>query len=41
MTKKQVGQERVHLAYTSIFLFITKEEARTGAQTGQETGGRN
>jgi hypothetical protein len=25
MTKKQVGEERVYLAYTSIVLFITKE----------------
>ena len=25
MTKKQVGEERVYLAYTSILLFITKE----------------
>jgi hypothetical protein len=24
MTKKQVGEERVYLAYTSILLFITK-----------------
>jgi hypothetical protein len=31
MTKKQVGEERVYSAYTSILLFITKE-VRTGAQ---------
>jgi hypothetical protein len=24
MTKKQIGEERVYLAYTSILLFITK-----------------
>jgi hypothetical protein len=35
MTKKQVGEERVYLAYTSILLFITKE-VRTGTQAGQE-----
>jgi hypothetical protein len=37
MTKKQVGEERVYSAYTSILLFITKE-VRTGTQAGQETG---
>ena len=37
MTKKQDGEERVYLAYTSILLFITKE-ARTGTQAGQEAG---
>ena len=37
MTKKQVGEKRVCLAYTSILLFITKE-ARTGTQAGQEAG---
>jgi hypothetical protein len=37
MTKKQVGEERVYLAYTSILLFITKE-VRTGTQAGQEAG---
>ena len=37
MTKKQVGEERVYSAYTSILLFITKE-VRTGTQTGQEAG---
>jgi hypothetical protein len=36
MTKKQVGEERVYLAYTSILLFITK--VRTGTQAGQEAG---
>ena len=35
--KKQVGEERVYLAYTSILLFITKE-VRTGTQAGQEAG---
>jgi hypothetical protein len=34
MTKKQVGEERVYLAYISILLFITKE-VRTGTQAGQ------
>jgi hypothetical protein len=37
MTKKQVGEERVYLAYTSILLFITKE-VRTETQTGQKAG---
>jgi hypothetical protein len=37
MTKKQVGEERVYLVYTSILLFITKE-VRTGTQAGQEAG---
>jgi hypothetical protein len=37
VTKKQVGEERVHSAYTSILLFITKE-VRTGTQAGQEAG---
>ena len=37
MTKKQVGEERVYPAYTSILLFITKE-GRTGTQAGQEAG---
>jgi hypothetical protein len=37
MTKKQVGEERVYSAYTSILLFITKE-FRTGTQAGQEAG---
>jgi hypothetical protein len=37
MTKHQVGEERVYLAYTSILLFITKE-VRTGTQAGQEAG---
>jgi hypothetical protein len=37
MTKKQVGEERVYWAYTSILLFITKE-VRTGTQAGQEAG---
>jgi hypothetical protein len=37
MTKKQVREERVHSAYTSILLFITKE-FRTGTQAGQEAG---
>jgi hypothetical protein len=33
MTKKQVGEERVYLAYTSTLL-----EVRTGTQAGQEAG---
>jgi hypothetical protein len=37
MTKKQVEEERVYLAYTSILLFITKE-VRTGTQAGQKAG---
>jgi hypothetical protein len=37
MTKKQVWEERVYFAYTSILLFIT-EEVRTGTQAGQEAG---
>jgi hypothetical protein len=37
MTKKQVGEEGVYSAYTSILLFITKE-VRTGTQAGQEAG---
>ena len=37
MTKKQVGEERVYLAYTSMLLFITKEVS-TGTQAGQEAG---
>jgi hypothetical protein len=37
MTKKQVGEERVHLAYTAILLLITKE-VMTGTQAGQEAG---
>ena len=37
MTKKQVGEERVYSAYTSILQFITKE-VRTGSQAGQKAG---
>jgi hypothetical protein len=37
MTKKQIGEEMVYSAYTSILLFITKE-VRTGTQAGQEAG---
>jgi hypothetical protein len=37
MTKKQVGEERVYSAYTSILPFIIKE-VRTGTQAGQEAG---
>jgi hypothetical protein len=37
MTKKQVREERVYSAYTSILLFITKEVS-TGTQAGQEAG---
>ena len=36
-TKKQVGEERLYSAYTSILLFITKE-VRTGTQAGQGAG---
>jgi hypothetical protein len=35
MTKKQVREESIYSAYTSILLFITKE-VRTGTQAGQE-----
>jgi hypothetical protein len=35
MTRKQVEEERIYSAYTSILLFITKE-VRTGTQAGQE-----
>jgi hypothetical protein len=35
MTKKQVGEERVYSAYTSILLFITKD-VRTGTQASQK-----
>jgi hypothetical protein len=34
MTKKQVGEERVYLAYTSILLFITKAGADAEAMEG-------
>jgi hypothetical protein len=37
MTKKQVGEERVYLDYTSILLLITKE-VRSGTHTGQDIG---
>ena len=37
MTKKQVGEERVYSAYTSILQFITKD-VRTTTQAGQEAG---
>jgi hypothetical protein len=37
MTKKQVEEEGVYLAYTSILLFITKG-SQTGTQAGQEAG---
>jgi hypothetical protein len=37
MIKKQVREERVYSAYTSMLLFITKE-VRTGTQAGQEAG---
>jgi hypothetical protein len=40
MTKKQVGEERVYSAYTSMFLFITME-VKTGTHTGQGLGGRS
>ena len=35
MTKKQVREEKVYSAYTSILLFIIKE-VRTGTETGKE-----
>jgi hypothetical protein len=35
MTRKQIGEERVYSAYTSILLFITKE-VRTGTQAGKK-----
>jgi hypothetical protein len=34
MTKKQIEEERVYSAYTSLLLFITK--VRTATQSGQE-----
>ena len=35
MTKKQVGEERVHLVYTFILLFITKGyEDRNSSRAG-------
>jgi hypothetical protein len=37
MIKKQVGEERVYSAYTSMSLFITKE-VRTETQAGQGAG---
>jgi hypothetical protein len=37
MTKKQVGEERVYLAYTSVLLLIAKK-VRTGTQAGQKAG---
>jgi hypothetical protein len=37
MTKKQIREERVYSAYTSMLLFITKE-VRTGTQAGQKAG---
>jgi hypothetical protein len=39
MMKKQVWEERIYSAYTSILLFITKE-VRTWTQAGQEVGSR-
>jgi hypothetical protein len=37
MTKKQVREERVYSAYTSMLLFSTKgSQYRTGTQAGQE-----
>jgi hypothetical protein len=38
MTKKQVGEERVYLAYTFILLLITKE-VMTGTQAGSQEAG--
>jgi hypothetical protein len=37
MTKKQVGEERVYSAYTSILLFITKG-SQDWNSTGQKAG---
>jgi hypothetical protein len=37
MSKKQVGEKRVYLAYISILLLITKG-CRTGTQAGQKSG---
>jgi hypothetical protein len=37
MTKKQVGEERVYSAYTSIRCSSSKE-VRTGTQAGQKAG---
>jgi hypothetical protein len=37
MTKRQVGEERVYSAYTSILLFISKE-VKTGTQANQKAG---
>jgi hypothetical protein len=36
MTKKQVGEERVYLAYTSTLLFITKEVSQAGQKAGAD-----
>jgi hypothetical protein len=38
--QKQVGEQRVYSVYTSTSLLIV-EEVRTGAQAGQEPGGRS
>lgn len=40
MSKKKVGEERVYLAYASIFLFIMKKFS-TGILSGREPGSRN
>jgi hypothetical protein len=40
MTKKQVGEERVNLPYTSNHN-SSLEEARAGTQSGLEPGGRS
>jgi hypothetical protein len=37
MTKRQVREERVYSAYTSVLLFITKE-VRPGTQAFQKAG---
>jgi hypothetical protein len=37
MTKKQVGEKRIYLVYTSTLLFITKE-VMTETQAGQKAG---
>jgi len=38
MTKKQVGEERVHSAYTVHIATSSPKEVRTGTQEGQEAG---
>jgi hypothetical protein len=38
MTKKQVGEERVYSAFTSILLFITKGSQDRNSHSEQEAG---